>query len=114
MRHHSPPNLCTPLHLLTRGVGLSTGYIGGSVLSRLLAHPEAKSFEFTALARSAEKAAKLNTVGVKTVLGSYSDLDLLTKSAKEADIVIAVVGFAHRFQRTSDADFMGCLKGRFR
>jgi uncharacterized protein YbjT (DUF2867 family) len=77
--------------LLTRRTGHSTGYIGGSVLSRLLAHPEAKSFEFTALVRGAEKAAKLNTVGVTTVLGSYSDLDLLTKSAKDADIFIAVV-----------------------
>ncbi|KAJ2933382.1 hypothetical protein H1R20_g3697, partial [Candolleomyces eurysporus] len=68
----------------------ATGFIGGSVLSRLLEHPEVKSFEIVALVRSKDKAEKLNTLGVKTVLGDYTSYDLLTKSASEADIVIAL------------------------
>ena len=35
------------------------GYLGGSVLSRLLAHPSRDTFEITAIVRSAEKAKKL-------------------------------------------------------
>ena len=33
-----------------------TGYIGGSVLSRLLEHPSASTFDITVLVRSEEKA----------------------------------------------------------
>ncbi|KAF8956984.1 hypothetical protein BDZ97DRAFT_1670608 [Flammula alnicola] len=70
----------------------ATGYIGGTVLTRLLRHPDAASFQITALVRSAEKGEKLKTLGVDFILGSYTDenLDLLTEAASKADVVIAV------------------------
>lgn len=69
------------------------GYIGGCVLARLLKHANAASFEITALVRSAEKAEKLQTLGVKSILGSYADknLDFLTKATSEADVIFAIV-----------------------
>lgn len=67
-----------------------TGYIGGAVISRLIQHPDAKSFEISALVRTAEKAKKLETLGVRPVIGSYSDLKVLTEEAAKADYVIAL------------------------
>ncbi|KAF8904777.1 hypothetical protein CPB84DRAFT_1895995 [Gymnopilus junonius] len=73
-------------------VPCTPGYIGGSVLSRLLKHPDADSFEITALVRSAEKAEKLKTLGVKTLPGSYTDEDLsvIKNAAAESDVVFAI------------------------
>ncbi|KIJ63841.1 hypothetical protein HYDPIDRAFT_133743 [Hydnomerulius pinastri MD-312] len=65
----------------------ATGYIGGAVLLRLLDHPTFASSEITALLRKAEKAPAFESIGVKTVLGSNSDLDLLEKQASQSDIV---------------------------
>jgi len=72
------------------------GYIGGSVLSRLLKHPNAATFHITALARSSDKADKLKTLGVDTIIGSYTDEDLtyLTEAAANADVVFAIVSNA--------------------
>ena len=71
----------------------NTGYIGGSVLARLLKHPNAQSFEITALVRSEDKAKKLESHGVKTVIGSYKDDHALTeKLAENAHIVFQIVG----------------------
>lgn len=67
------------------------GYIGGSIVDRLLVHPKAISFKITALVRSHEKASKLNTVGIKTHVGSNSDVELLTELASKSDVVFAVV-----------------------
>ena len=69
------------------------GYIGGSVLSRFLKHPNATSFDITTLVRSPEKAEKLKTFGVHPVVGSHSDLALVEKLAAKADVVIAVVSY---------------------
>jgi len=68
----------------------ATGYIGGSVVARLLEHPNANSFQITALVLSPEDAAKLETVGIKTVVGSLGDLDKLEKVTSEADIVFSM------------------------
>lgn len=68
----------------------ATGYIGGSVLARLLDHPNASSFQITALVRSPEKAAKLESVGIKTVIGSLSDLDKLKQAASEVDVLFSM------------------------
>ncbi|KIJ63842.1 hypothetical protein HYDPIDRAFT_29192 [Hydnomerulius pinastri MD-312] len=67
----------------------ATGYIGGTVLLRLLDHPTFASSEITALLRKAEKVPAFESIGVKTVLGSNSDLDLLEKQASQSDIVFA-------------------------
>jgi len=68
----------------------ATGYIGGSVVARLLEHPNASSFQITALVRSPEKAAKLESVGVRTAIGSLSELDKVEKLTSEADVVISM------------------------
>ena len=74
---------------------LFKGYIGGSVLARLLQHPNAKSFEITALVRSEAKAKKLESFGVKAVIGSYKDDHALTeKLAENAHVVFQIVRFA--------------------
>ncbi|KAG2746719.1 NAD(P)-binding protein [Suillus brevipes Sb2] len=67
----------------------ATGYIGGSVLSALLSHPRAKSFQITALTRSPDKVALLNSVGVIAVVGSNQDLEKLTELARDSDVAIA-------------------------
>ncbi|KAJ7274441.1 hypothetical protein B0H12DRAFT_1277397 [Mycena haematopus] len=72
----------------------ATGYIGGSVLARLLGHPLERTFEITVLVRSSDKAALFNrTFGQKhnltAVVGSYSDLELLEELAANADLVFA-------------------------
>jgi nucleoside-diphosphate-sugar epimerase len=68
----------------------ATGYIGGSVLSRLLKHPKADTFKITALVRSEEKAAKLRKLGVHALVGAFSDLDRLQTLASEADVVFSI------------------------
>ncbi|KAL1744558.1 hypothetical protein HDZ31DRAFT_64001 [Schizophyllum fasciatum] len=72
-----------------------TGYIGGTVLARLLEHPRASSFRITALLRDATKAEKLKGFGVETIVGSLDDVDTIEKAASEADIVIATADCDH-------------------
>ena len=67
------------------------GYIGGSVLQRLLDHPKKDTFEITALVRSVDKAKLLNTLGINTVVASLADLDKLTELAAASDVVIHTV-----------------------
>ncbi|KAI0783874.1 hypothetical protein BC629DRAFT_530767 [Irpex lacteus] len=74
----------TPILLLG-----ATGYLGGSVLSRLLAHPKKDIFDITVLVRSAEKARKLESFGVKTVTGSLKDTSLLEKLAESAHVLFS-------------------------
>jgi len=73
------------------GANICAGYIGGSVLVCLLQHPDSKCFQISALVHSSTKAEKLKTLGIRPVLGSYSDLDLLMREAAEADFVITIV-----------------------
>lgn len=63
----------------------STGYIGGSVVGRLL---ESKNFTITALVRSEEKAKKLREQGVNTVIGSLKDGELIEEQVYKHDITI--------------------------
>jgi len=70
----------------------ATGYIGGSVLERLLAHASASTFEITVLVRSADKAKLLETkFGVKVVVGSTGDAELLERLAEGAHVVFSIV-----------------------
>ena len=73
------------------------GYLGGSVLARLLEHPTASSYEITALVRSEDKAKKLAPFGVKTAIGTIQDLELLEKLASEAHIVFSIVSYGYFF-----------------
>lgn len=72
-------------HILFAG---ATGYVGGTVLQRLLAHPKRDTFEITALVRNADKAKLLNTLGVNTVIASLSDFDKVAKASANSDVVI--------------------------
>ncbi|KAH8990310.1 hypothetical protein EDB92DRAFT_1999227 [Lactarius akahatsu] len=78
----------------------ATGYIGGSVLQRLLDHPKSDTFEITALVRSADKATTLNALGVTTTVASLSELDKLTELAAASDVII----------HTADADDQNAAK----
>ena len=60
-------------------------------MSRLLEHPNTSTFQITALVRSPEKAAKLGSVGVNAIVGSFAELDKMEKLASEADVVIDTV-----------------------
>ncbi|KAH8553423.1 hypothetical protein BGW37DRAFT_260472 [Umbelopsis sp. PMI_123] len=70
----------------------ATGFIGGSVLNALL---ETKEYSITALVRSEEKAKALNNLGVKTVIGSLDDFDIIEEQAYRADLVITTANCDH-------------------
>ncbi|KAG2003466.1 hypothetical protein CC2G_004068 [Coprinopsis cinerea AmutBmut pab1-1] len=82
----------------------ATGYIGGSVLARLLNHPIASKSTITAIVRSPDKAGKLKQLGVNVVVGSHSDEALVEKLASGSDIVFAL----------ADADDLGAAKATLR
>ncbi|RPD59610.1 NAD-P-binding protein [Lentinus tigrinus ALCF2SS1-6] len=66
----------------------ATGYIGGSVLVRLLEHPSAETFDITVLVRSAEKAKILESqFGVKAVVGTHQDLNKIESLVENAHVV---------------------------
>lgn len=69
----------------------ATGYLGGSVLSRLIEHPTYEHTEIWVLIRPSkmDKIPALHSLDVKTVLGTYDDLDLLEDQAAHADVVFA-------------------------
>ncbi|KAF9220841.1 NAD(P)-binding protein [Gyrodon lividus] len=67
----------------------ATGYIGGAVLARLLEHHTFPTSEITALIRKADKVPAFESIGIKTVLGSHSDVELLEKQASQSDVVFA-------------------------
>lgn len=70
---------------------MNIGYVGGSIVSRLLEHPKASDISITALVRSEAKAKKLETLGVNAVIGCLSDLDKLETLASQADATFNVV-----------------------
>ncbi|KAH9929443.1 uncharacterized protein B0H18DRAFT_211618 [Fomitopsis serialis] len=68
----------------------ATGYIGGSVLNRLLQHPNADNFDITVPVRSPEKAKLLEQLGVKTEIASLSDHDKIESLASRAHVIFNV------------------------
>ncbi|KAI0719155.1 NAD(P)-binding protein [Cerioporus squamosus] len=66
----------------------ATGYIGGSVLARLLSHPRASTFDIYALVRNPEKAGILKSkFGVTVVIGSHDDLQKVHDLAEKAQVI---------------------------
>lgn len=63
---------------------IGAGYIGQNVLDELLA----ANYPVTVLARRPEQASRFRKPGAKTVLGSLSDLELLTQHTAQHDITI--------------------------
>jgi len=70
---------------------LGAGYIGQHVVDLLLAakHP------VTALVRNAELAAVFEKAGVKTVLGTLDDSELITAQATQHDVIINTASCDH-------------------
>lgn len=77
------------------------GYIGGSTLLRLLKHPKHDSFEITVLIRAASKAQGFESYGLKTVIGSLADHDILERESSQADIVYQSVSEATTYLNTN-------------
>ncbi|KAJ7242688.1 hypothetical protein C8J57DRAFT_1367366 [Mycena rebaudengoi] len=69
----------------------ATGYVGGTILRRLVEHPRAATFEITLLVRDPLKEQKLSSLGLglKVVVGSHADTTLLEALSSEADVVFA-------------------------
>ncbi|PPQ71191.1 hypothetical protein CVT24_010009 [Panaeolus cyanescens] len=67
----------------------ATGYIGGSVLTRLLSHPQADTFHITVLVRDPSKISQFKRFGINPVQGSNANLALLREQAANTDLVIA-------------------------
>ncbi|GJJ14007.1 hypothetical protein Clacol_008264 [Clathrus columnatus] len=65
-----------------------TGYIGGETLAQLLKSPTTKGHKYSALVRNQAKAQLLESLGVRPVIGTLDDRDLLIAEAKAADVVI--------------------------
>ncbi|EAU83195.2 hypothetical protein CC1G_07877 [Coprinopsis cinerea okayama7 len=93
------------------------GYIGGTVVDRLLEHPDFKSFEITVLTQSMDAAEALHKLGLKTIIGDYSKLDLLTKATSETDMSMQCAdnypaakaildGMKQRFESTNTAPIL--------
>jgi len=100
-------NMTTANTILLTG---PTGYIGGSVLTRLLSHPLRDAFHLTVLVRSQTKASQLGAMGIRAILGSNADLGLLKELASEADLVIACTDADD--QNAAEA-ILGGLKDRY-
>ncbi len=64
----------------------ATGYIGGSVLEKILT--EFPQLQITALLRSSSSEFKNRYPNVKIVLGDFDSFDVIEKAASEADIVV--------------------------
>ncbi|KAJ8509377.1 hypothetical protein ONZ45_g8454 [Pleurotus djamor] len=73
----------------------ATGYIGGTIVSRLLEKYTSGQLTINALVRSAHKTAQLSALGIKPIIGSLDDLDILQKLASEADVVISAANSDH-------------------
>ncbi len=69
----------------------ATGYIGGSLVERLVASGHA----VTGLVRSEAKVAPLKARGVETIVGELDDVDVLTRAAQAADAVIHAASADH-------------------
>ncbi|KAI0298776.1 hypothetical protein B0F90DRAFT_1730957 [Multifurca ochricompacta] len=64
----------------------ATGYIGGAVLVDLIkAFP---NLEITAIVRNPDHFEAIRGLGVQVVQGAFSDVDLITSRAREADITV--------------------------
>jgi nucleoside-diphosphate-sugar epimerase len=67
----------------------ATGYIGGSILTALLQHPNASNFKINALIRGDdERVKKLASLHVKPLVGSNESFEIIEKAATESHIVI--------------------------
>ena len=69
----------------------ATGYIGGSLIEKLVASGHA----VTGLVRSEAKIPLLKAQGIETVVGTLDDVDIVTRAAQAADAVIHAASADH-------------------
>ncbi|KAF8920257.1 hypothetical protein CPB85DRAFT_1372989 [Mucidula mucida] len=80
------------------------GFIGGSILSSLISHRLAKLFSITVLIRSSSKVELFRSLGIRAVVGSNSDLQLLTADSDDVTAIDALLaGMKLHFERTGKA-----------
>lgn len=78
------------------------GYLGGTVLARLLNHPDRKNFDITVLVRNEDKAKILAAkFGLHTVIGSHQDVDKVASAAEAAHVVFNIVSFSDVCMKSS-------------
>ncbi len=70
----------------------ATGYIGGSIAKTLLA----KGYEILGLNRDPDKMTALSKMGVKPVLGTLEDKQILVQAIQSSDVVINAADSDHR------------------
>ena len=70
----------------------ASGYIGGTVAARLMAH----GHRVTGLARSTATAEQLRTAGIEPVIGTLDDARVLADVARRTDAVINAADSDHR------------------
>jgi len=81
-----------PIKIFVTG---ATGYIGGSVLTRLLEPSQAGKWDITVLTRSESTFSKFKELGVTPLLGTLDDAGLMIKAASEADVVMHLADADH-------------------
>ncbi|KAI0701878.1 NAD-P-binding protein [Cerioporus squamosus] len=103
----------------------ATGYVGGHALQHILAHPEAHTFNITALVRNPDSAKMLESkFNVKAVVGSLKDLEKLTELAEGAHLVFQaadaddepsmkaiLAGMKQRHEKTGDTPILIHVSG---
>ncbi|KZV76064.1 NAD(P)-binding protein [Peniophora sp. CONT] len=94
-----------PISIIFTG---ATGLIGASVLQIISKDPK---YDITVLTRSEEKAQKIVELsGVKTIVGSLEDTELLTSTAANSDVVFHI---ADAFHIPATNAFLAGAKKRF-
>ncbi|CAF0748341.1 unnamed protein product [Adineta steineri] len=80
----------------------ATGYIGGSILTSLLQHPNASNFNITALIRGGddERVKKLASLNVTPLIGSNDSFDIIEKAASESHVTIHTANSANDLPST--------------
>jgi putative NADH-flavin reductase len=63
----------------------ATGYLGGAIVTELLRTSAA--FTITALVRKDQDIETLQALGIKTIKGSFTDVDKIEEASRDADIV---------------------------
>jgi len=69
----------------------ASGYIGGSIASRLVA----EGHHVVSLTRSQAKADRLRDAGIETVIGDLDDAAIVTRAAQAADAVVNAASADH-------------------
>lgn len=89
------------------------GFVGGTVLSKLLSHPRVGAHRLTVFVRSEEKARVLQEqFHVKAAVGSFDDAEQLTRLASQADVIFSCVSSRMGFRTGHDSLMSGWIEGR--